>query len=278
MARKKKMIKGIDLNEIYFSRIISAIFRRVVNIPHRISFYFPFGFSNRNRKRLLKYKNIHKGERCFIIANGPSLNKMDLSLLKDEITIGMNRIYLMENKMGFLPTYLTVFDIPIQLKQFTDEYESINVPKFYNWLSRNLFSNKEEINFFNCHFTKDFQPDFTKSIGNSRSVTAICIQLAFYMGFKEVYIVGKDHSYNIAGKGGKVVIADGSEKNHFIEGYYKPGQKWKIPSYKEEEHFYLLAKNYFEKHKRIIKDATVGGKLQVFDKIDFYSLFNNNSD
>ncbi len=38
--------------------------------------------------------NIHHGQRCFIIGNGPSLQRTDLTKLKDEFTFGMNRIYL----------------------------------------------------------------------------------------------------------------------------------------------------------------------------------------
>ena len=46
-------------------------------------------------RKLQKLKNIHKGERCFIVANGPSLTSGDLNMLYNnkEITFGMNRIY-----------------------------------------------------------------------------------------------------------------------------------------------------------------------------------------
>jgi len=236
------------------------------------SWYFS-KFSNENKKKLEKYKDIHKGERCFIVANGPSLKDMNFDLLKNEITIGMNRIYLLEEKLGFLPNYLVVSDIPIQLVQFAEEYEKVKTHKFYNWWARYLFPKNTDINFFYQHFTRDFQPDFTKTVGNSKSVTYVCMQLAFYMGFDEVYLIGKDHSYQISGKAGLKVKADGSETNHFISNYYKPGQKWKIPNYAEEEYSYALAREAFEKDNRIIKDATVNGKLDIFEKVDFYSLF-----
>ena len=223
-----KVIKGIDIKEISISRIFSAAIRRMLTVPHIISFYLPFGFPKRNRMRLSKFKDIHKGKRCFIIANGPSLKDIDFNLLKDEITIGMNRIYLLDKQIGFMPTYLVVFDIPIQLKQFTSEYENVAIPKFYPWRSRHLFQKKENINFYQAMFSRKFQPDFTKRIGNARSVTVVCVQLAYYMGFDEVILIGKDHSYNVQGMGGGTVIADGKEQNHFISGYYKQGQKWKM--------------------------------------------------
>jgi hypothetical protein len=46
--------------------------------------------------RLLQFKNRHEGQDCFIIGNGPSLKKMDLSLLAEYHTFGLNKIYMME--------------------------------------------------------------------------------------------------------------------------------------------------------------------------------------
>ena len=39
-----------------------------------------------------KFRDIHKAARAFIMANGPSLNKMDLSYLDGEIVFGANLI------------------------------------------------------------------------------------------------------------------------------------------------------------------------------------------
>ena len=39
-----------------------------------------------------KYRNLYKGKRCFILGNGPSIQKIDFSLLKDEITFCVNQI------------------------------------------------------------------------------------------------------------------------------------------------------------------------------------------
>ena len=56
-----------------------------------------------------------KGKRCFIIGNGSSLRQIDLTLLKNEFTFGMNRIYLMFPELGFSTTYfLTVNSLVIE--------------------------------------------------------------------------------------------------------------------------------------------------------------------
>ncbi len=66
-------------------------------------------------RRLGELKDIHRGQRCFIIGNGPSLKQTDLSLLKDEFTFGMNRIYLGFPEMGFQTTYfLTINSLVIE--------------------------------------------------------------------------------------------------------------------------------------------------------------------
>ena len=64
------------------------------------------------RRRLAQLKDIHRGQRCFIIGNGPSLRNTDLSRLRAEYTIGMNRIYLAFPEWGFQTSYyLSVNDL-----------------------------------------------------------------------------------------------------------------------------------------------------------------------
>ncbi|HJD45240.1 MAG TPA: hypothetical protein H9909_00215, partial [Candidatus Mediterraneibacter norfolkensis] len=53
----------------------------------------------------LHLKNKHKGERCFVIGNGPSLTAEDLELLKGEITFAANRIYMLFDRTDWRPTY-----------------------------------------------------------------------------------------------------------------------------------------------------------------------------
>jgi len=264
----------IRLKNLSFERVFKAIYRRIIIIYYTYCWNFT-SLGKKAREKNKNYYNIHKGKRCFIIANGPSLKKTNLKLLKDEITIGMNRIYLIAEEIGFLPNYLVVSDVPIQLKQFTEEYKNVNTDRFYNWLSKKLFKDSNFINYFYPHFKLDFSSDFSKKIGNSKSVTFTCIQLAFYIGFSEVYLIGKDHSYNLKAKPGTNIKADGNEQNHFISGYYKPGQLFGAPDYEEEEYSYKLAKKAFEESGRSIFDATIDGNLNIFEKVDYFSLFKN---
>jgi hypothetical protein len=269
-----KRLLSLSPKDITIKRIIHAIFRRIGSIPNNIAWVLPLPFSSRNKRNLKAYNNIHKGERCFIIANGPSLKFIDFSKLENEITIGMNRIYLMKEQNGFLPNYLACIDKKSQLLQFSEDYDKLEIPCFFNWDLRRLFSKYENQNFIKGKFSPKFSTNIVdEPMGNGKTVTYACIQLAYYMGFNEVYIIGKDHSYNTTEKAGSGIISTGDENNHFIKGYYKKGQNWDAPDYKSEEYAYKLSREAFEKCGRIIKDVTLGGKLAVFEKENFNKLF-----
>lgn len=269
-----KRFQTLKKGDVTVGRIIKALWRRIDDLPHKLIWNLPTSYTVRNRTAILKFKNIHAGERCFIIANGPSLKHIDFSLLKNEYTIGMNRIYMMQEQNGFSPTYLACIDIEAQLLQFKEDFNNLEMPVFYNWRVRNKFSRKDNQHFIRDTLTPTFSYDLAfRGFGTGRSVTYLAMQLAYYMGFTEVYLIGKDHSYNTTEKTGTAIKSTGKEENHFITGYYKPGMKWFSPDFATEEFAYALAREAFEKNGKIIKDATVNGKLQVFEKIDFYSLF-----
>lgn len=259
--------------DIYFERIWKAVLRRIKLIPHIFCFYLPFGFYACNRKKLALYRDKYKGKRCFIIANGPSLKKIDFNLLKDEFTLGMNRIYLMKEENGFLPNFVACTDVEEQLIPFHKDLDKLDIPCFFNFVARKYYSHKDNQLFYLERYNPAFRTDFTKRVGSGKSVTYEAMELAYYLGFSEVYLIGKDHSFNINKAVGKGNVSDGNDENHFTKNYFRPGDKWSAPDFKGEEYAYSLARKAFEKDGRIIKDATIGGKLQVFEKVDFFSLF-----
>ncbi len=267
-------IKNLNIRDVTVQRVFSALIRRIKDIPQTITWFWPWGFSKSNRNKLFSYKDIHKDKRCFIIANGPSLKYTDFNLLKNEITFGMNRIYLMEKQNGFKPTYLACIDKKSQLLQFTDDYKSRTGICFYPWELKNILCKKDNFVFIKGRFSPKFSKNPARNrLGNGNTVTYACMQLVYFMGFKEVYLIGKDHSYATNEKAGKGIRSTGKENNHFIKGYYEKGMNWDAPDYKSEEYVYRLTREAFERNGRVIKDATINGKLEVFDKIDFFSLF-----
>ena len=273
MLENLHRIKNTKREDVYFGRIWGAIVRRVKLIPQTLLFYSPSSYYANNRKKLAAYKDKYKGKRCFIVANGPSLQKIDFNLLKDEYTFGMNRIYLMKDQNGFMPTFLACVDANSHLIPAHEEMDQLEIPCFFDFLYRKLFSNKSNQMFMLSGYNPKFRPDATHMLGSGKSVTYQVMELAFYMGFSEVYLIGKDHSFNTTKAAGKLTASDGNDDNHFIKGYYKKGDVWSAPDLTGEEYAYTLARKAYEEDGRVIKDATIGGKLQVFEKVDFYSLF-----
>lgn len=264
----------MDKKGITFSRICSAIWRRIKFLPDYFWFYMPFGFPYQNRKRLKSLNNSHKGERCFILANGPSLKKVNFDLLKNEFTFGMNRIYMMKDVNGFVPSCIACMDEDTLLYPFREDFDSLKIMSFFPFRDRKWFSKKENQYFFGSgRFSPKFQTDATENMGNGKTIAYLCIQMAFCMGFDKVYIIGKDHTYNVSARPGAKIDANNDNGNHFISGYYKAGTKWDAPDHETEEYAYVLARKEFEKYGRGIFNATEGGKLEIFERVDFNSLF-----
>ncbi|WP_345329042.1 6-hydroxymethylpterin diphosphokinase MptE-like protein [Mucilaginibacter defluvii] len=264
-----KYIKTVKLSDLSLQRIKKVIMNRLKYIPHSLAWKLNTAPAKQSKLNLDKYRDLHKGKRCFIVANGPSLKVTDLSRLDGEFTFGMNRIYL----SGFEPTYLVVTDIETMLKQFTDEFRERKGPKFYNWRTRNWFKNVPDLTFINLDYNARFSTNLNESGWGGHSVTFLCLQLAYHMGFSEVILIGKDHSYKGQGVPGQFVAATDKEENHFIKDYIPKGKGWKIPDYKGEELAYELAREAFEKDRRKVYDATIGGMLDIFEKKDYNSLF-----
>jgi hypothetical protein len=256
------------LNEITPLRIFQAVQRRIKSMPDIVAWNSDSKFKNQMRS----YKDLHKGKRCFIIANGPSLKKVDLKLLKDEFTIGMNRIYLLFDE-NFKTTYHAVIN-DLVIDQFTDELAELNCIKFTDWKKRDLF-NGTDMNYVNIsQAVKDgFATDLTERVYSGGTVTYVCMQLAYYMGFSEVIIIGMDHNFEDKGTPNKTEVRSGDDNNHFHPNYFPKGMKWQLPDLLRSELAYAKAKNAFEAVGRKIVDATVEGKCDVFEKVDYTSLF-----
>jgi hypothetical protein len=264
------------LNQISLGRIAEAVTRRVEDLPHALAWNANQPFTSWNQDQLKGFRNTHQGERCFILANGPSLRTMDFSLLEGEVTFGMNRIYLLADELGFSPTYFVSIN-ELVLDQFHDEIMNLVMPKFINWNRRALFdSNRKDIHYLRIrlglrdHFTRDICQPMT----SGGTVTFVALQIAYYMGFKTVVLIGLDHSFEAKGTPNRSVVRHQErDRDHFHPNYFPKGSKWQPPDLLRSEIAYQLAREAFEADGREIIDATEGGKCQVFQKGEFRSLF-----
>jgi Protein of unknown function DUF115 len=229
-------------------------------------------------RRISELQDAYRGKRCFIIGNGPSLRHMDLSPLRDEITFGLNRIYLLFPELGFSTTFVVSIN-RLVLDQKIDEIIEAAPTVFVNWWSRKLVPPGRQpillrVTSLHPHFSRRAE----HGVWAGGTVTYASMQLAYYMGFGEVILIGVDHSFVDQGAPNRTVQATGPDRNHFHPDYFGKGFKWQLPDLEISEAAYRLAKQAFEEDGRRILDATVGGKLEVFPKVDFTSLFERAED
>lgn len=217
-----------------------------------------------------KFQNIHTGQRCFIVATGPSLKIEDLNLLKEnkEICISMNCIYHAFDKTDWKPNYYVVSDcewinesyewlgdVPIKEKFFSDNSEKI----WQKVHDKNIYRYHQHYEYCFNRLPK-FSDDFSQRSYASGTVTYTCIQLAMYMGFKEIYLLGVDFS-----------VGETTENKY---GHFYAEEELGSICFKDYVwRGYKSAKQYADQHGIEIYNATRGGKLEVFPRVDFDTLF-----
>lgn len=224
--------------------------------------------------------NVANKKRCFIIGNGPSLKIDDLKKLINEDTFAVNRIFKIFGKTNWRPTYYCSHDTKVLNEIICDLDKELEDCKII--FLNSSFKGKAQFNFSKPPYyffgiQKEFYPNkpkFSKKVekGLYEGYTVIytCIQLAVYMGYKEIYLLGLDHSYNL------VKMADGTLKEeegkiNYMQGL--EGKNYFLPQLEKTELSYKKAKEVCEAKNILIKNATRGGKLEIFERIDFDSLF-----
>jgi uncharacterized Rossmann fold enzyme len=270
----KQTLKSITPSSLLqFARNVYDAIRRVPQLPD--AYFHPW--RRESMRRLTALKDTHKGERAFIIGNGPSLRQTDLSKLRKEFTFGMNRIYLLFPELGFHTTYfVSINDLVIE--QFADEILAQPMPKFLAWHSHRHFpANLPISNLPTFLYTTYTGPRFTQNVmgrvWEGATVTNVALQLAFHMGFQQVILIGVDHNFTSKGEANKTVISEGDDPNHFMPNYFGKGARWQLPDLDTSEIGYTFAREAYRKAGREVLDATVGGKLTIFPKVDYASLF-----
>ncbi|MDX4038443.1 glycosyltransferase [Aliarcobacter skirrowii] len=273
---KYELLNEYNLNE---DKIYEFNLNQNPNINLSIS------YSEKNNLISLKNKFINK--RCFIIGNGPSLNKCDLNLLKDEYTFGVNGIFYKTDEMGFKPTFYMVEDNHVIDDNLTriNDYECQY--KFFPSIYKNKIRNRTNTYFFTADlgfydenhpsFCKPrFSKDFSICAYTGQSVTYMQIQLAYYLGFNEIYLIGMDYNYEVPKSTkieGNTYESNENDPNHFHPDYFGKGKKWHDPKIERVGWNYEKAKKVLEEEGRIIKNATVGGKLEIFERANYKLLF-----
>ena len=228
-----------------------------------------FAFCNLKRvdKRLLQFKNAHEGDRCFIVATGPSLTLSDVEKLRNEWTFSMNSCVKFFDKTTWRPNFYMVMDPEV----YTALYDKINSAElpivFYNAFSILSFEREGipiKINSWFMTYIKTkysrkhpkqigFSADAAKCLYDAHTTVYIAMQLAVYMGFKEIYLIGNDCDYTSGSQHSKLAsyeLLSPTDAGDKIMDDYK------------------AAKERIESYGVKIYNATRGGKLEVFERVD----------
>lgn len=218
-----------------------------------------------SQSMLQKYKDIHKGEKCYIVATGPSLTIRDLEKIKNEYTFGVNTCYKLFEKTTWRPDYYCVSDVNVY-KEIRDDLKRTPLNQVFFEGAYMDYNKENGVPFYQFMFyefcsmvTKNnlrkFSADVSKIIYGGPSVVYIVLQLAIYMGFSEIYLLGVDCNYT------------NSEKHCKLAGYVNQ-PKIAPDAEKNMIACFETANKMAAKIEVKIYNATRGGRLEVFERVD----------
>lgn len=238
----------------------------------------------REGKELARLKDTHKGQRCFIIGNGPSLSAEDLDVLKEngEITFAFNRVFHIFEKTEWRPTYYISQDEKMLAGSQT-EVNAISARKKFIPIELLWYNDIkiEDATPFHVENPADekypvFCENIAHAVGNSKTVVFSAMQMAVYMGIKEIYLIGVDHHFHTSINEKGEVVVDPTAKDYFSDSYNTDKENLYIPNTDLSTWTFVAAREYANSHGIKIYNATRGGKLEVFPRVNFDELFNKN--
>ncbi len=215
-------------------------------------------------------KDSKKGKRCFIIGNGPSLKVEDLDKLIGEDCLAVNEIHRVFPKTRWRPLICTFADrysksTPEEIRDLDCKYVFLGD---YYW-RYNTVLRKDAVCFHEhmAFSTKEygFSEDISKCMVIAPTVAYCSMQIAAFMGYSEIFLLGFDHSYSFEFDKKGNIIKTGNESTHFFKDDKAEdiiGNVWGMT--KAYESF----KRYADEHGIIVKNATRGGKLEIFERVD----------
>lgn len=225
-------------------------------------------------------RNKYKGYRGFVIGNGPSLKINDLDFLQNEVTIASNKIYLAFEKTEWRPSFHTMCDRLLWGKLRNEIYKYIdNIIIPHKFFGGNKVNNIyfKDLGLFQFHDI-GFSSDILDGVFSGDTITYMNLQIAVHLGLNPIYLIGCDHYYlgesNIANHYSSIRHSDFN--NHFIKNYRVKGEKVNPASIDMMTNAFKNAKTFCEKNNIKIFNATNGGHLKVFPRVDYYSLFPGN--
>ncbi len=260
--------------------------KKLIELYDNIAWRFGLGEEIKQSKAKLEgLKDKFKGHRCFIVGNGPSLNSMNLNLMKNDYVFVSNSFYLKFEEIEFKPAFFTVEDhLVAEDNKF--EIEAIRgVTKFYPIDLRQTL--KFDVDTIYVNFPRAYVnpksvsfPFFSTyaldKVFWGGTVLYMSIQLAAFMGFDEIILIGVDLTYSIPDdvmQKGSVLTSCSDDVNHFDKRYFGTGKRWHLPETDRMQKAFSTAYLNLKKNKVRLVNATLGGNLKDIPRVDFLELF-----
>lgn len=254
------------------------------NILKRLCGKVKFEYCKSKRKKIRnnmkRIHNIEQGNACFIIGNGPSLQIEDLERIQSlgYKTFGCNRLYVAFEKTRWRPDYYCISDAKLLSSFHNEDLDINNKCRFFplSKTPKNIRGTRYLTSFYqDWENVGRFSKDASREVVECGSVNNEMIQIAYYMGFSEIYLIGIDFNYSTVNRSvDSSTYKYSGENNYFIKGYMKQGEIADIPNVEAQMRGYEKAREVIESEGKIIKNATRGGKLEVFERIDLDSFIN----
>lgn len=253
-------------------------------IVRRVLLFVHLDKLNAQMRAIQKFRNIHLGERCFIVGTGKSLKYDDLERIKNEVSFSANSIFLTYSNTSWRPDYYGIIDHFVYAEDFSKyaegdlcEYAKENI--FLTYKIQNIKNEENVIRLLihNGNHTKRSlqkrsfkqEKDISVCVYDCFTVTNMLIDIAVYMGFKEIYLLGIDCDYSTK----KVHIEDtlADKVRESKPDYLLPNTELMIEGYR-------LMRDLAEQQGCVIYNATRGGKLEVLERIELETIFKDNKE
>lgn len=295
-----KSISEPSWRRVAISFLNSSLGARIERHLHRIGWapaFFLAWFADPNvrrfRARLASLEGKYSGKRCFIMGNGPSLNITPLQKLAGDYVWGVNRCYLLFDRIEWRPSFYVAVDtrvVPDNAPEITAQFSALPHTLFFFplhfRLRRALLSAPNAFWYDQVRLNDTalphghFSTNVTSHVRSVRTVTLAAMQLAVHLGFNPIYLIGCDTDYQVPAsveheRGNQdLLVATGDDDiDHFSPDYFGTGKRFHQP-YPERMVFgYQQAKEVCDGLGVDVFNATVGGKLEVFPRAEFASLF-----
>lgn len=238
-------------------------------------------------KQLCELYGLSKGRDAVVIGMGPSFRPDDVKRFEGYFTLACNKIFLMKDQSTWRPDIYGVTDYLVA-EQNIDSILAYTGPK--KFIHPAVLAKSPELRALHA-----LRVDTTRSfkrrpavfndhpldgiISGGGSVLMTLIQMAYWAGSKNIYLVGNDFSFS-GGKdsgdalatGDKVLISEG-EINHFHPDYRKAGETWTAPKLEVLKNGFQFAGEALTKSGVQLINASRTSKLDVLPRVPFDQQF-----